>query len=116
MALNWKEGEIRQRLSNLIDHVIETAFQDEIISPDEEALIEVIRQGVRDLETQMKQMIQRQISLEQAEQEIREMFERVLSQAAQTAKNDGTITADELLIIDRLAKYIRNEDIAEYID
>lgn len=115
MAFTWNGGEIRQRLSNLIDHVIETAFQDERISSDEEKLIEVIRRGMWDLEIQIKEMVQHQISLEVAEQEISEMFEKVLSQTAQTAKTDGTITADELSIIDHLAKYIRNEDISDYI-
>jgi hypothetical protein len=115
MTFIWKESEIRYKLSNLIDHVIETAFQDKVISSDEETLIEVIRGEMRNLEKQIKQLVESQITIDSAEQRIRDMFEMVLTQTAQTAKNDGTITADELMIIDRLAKYIRNEDFRDYI-
>lgn len=115
MTFTWKESEIHYKLSNLIDYVIETAFQDEIISSDEESLIEVIRGEMWNLEKQIKQLVESQISIDGAEQKIKEMFEMVLSQTAQTAKKDGTITADELLIIDRLAKYIRKENFRDYI-
>lgn len=116
MTINWKKDEINVRISRLLDTVVNLAMADDIITDEEEQLLQVIRKELWSLKDEFELMVAEEMSLDDATKRTKELFEQVIKKATAKAKEDGTITNDELILIDRIAKYLRNEDISEYLD
>ena len=116
MEITWKKGEITQRLMRLCDTLIEIAMEDDIISDDEQALIDVMKKHVMDVEDQFALMIDQQKPVDEVIKQTKVLFERAIEATAREARKDGTITADELILIDRVAKSLRREDLTKYFE
>ncbi|MDH5404743.1 MAG: hypothetical protein OEZ01_10165 [Candidatus Heimdallarchaeota archaeon] len=115
MGFNWKKEEIEVKISRLLDSIINLAMVDEVITPDEESIIEVCRSKLWGLEHEFLAMTEKNLDVDSARVRIKELFEEVIKSAVDKAKSDGTITSDELILIDRVTKFLRSTNLEEFI-
>jgi len=114
MGIVWKKEEITRRLTDIVDHIVAVALKDDVITTDEQELLDVIRQHLLSFESTFEALIEEHRDVEQVMSKTRALFEQAIATAAQQARKDGTITSDELILIDRMAKSLRNEDLSRY--
>lgn len=112
MTIEWDRREIHSKLSGLMDRITHLAMDDNVISIDEQELIDVIKNHVFSFEDQIEIMVDDNDDFPTIVQKVKNIFEGGIEAAARQARKDGTITSDELILIDRLAKSLRNEDVS----
>jgi hypothetical protein len=115
MTIEWNRNEIHSKLNGLMDRITHLAMQDNVISEDEQELIDVIKNHVFSFEGQIEEMVESHDDLPTIVEKVKSVFESGIEAAARQARKDGTITADELILIDRLAKSLRNEDVGSLL-
>jgi len=115
MSFEWKREEIRSRLTQLLNSLIKIAMEDEIVSEDEQAIIDTLSRHILAMEDEFSQMTTKHYDMEMATNHTRELFEKAIEATVRQAKQDGTITADELILIDRLTKSLRREELSKYL-
>ena len=115
MSFSWDKEEISVRVSRLLDTIVTLANEDEVISPDEEAIIEVVRQKLWGLTDEFENMVDQSFSIEQARTQTKLLLEDVINVVTETAKADNKITGDELVLIDKITKYIRQSNFTDLI-
>ncbi|OLS26059.1 MAG: hypothetical protein HeimC2_16810 [Candidatus Heimdallarchaeota archaeon LC_2] len=115
MSLNWNKDEIHVKISRLLDTIVTLANEDNIISEDEDALIEAARKKLWDMHNEFEIMIDQQMNMQEAKTKTKQLIEKVILDIADTAKKDSQITSDELIIIDRITKFLRNADFTQLL-
>ena len=106
MSINWKRDEVKERSSHLLDTIVALTMADNVVTPDEEELVNVIREQIYSFEAKFSSIVERQLNLEEATAEVTSIFEEVITIAANKAKEDGTITSDELILNEDISKYL----------
>lgn len=112
MSFNWKKDEIDVKISRLLDTIVNLANEDNVISDDEDVIIEATRKKLWSLRSEFEKMIDQNISLEEAKAQTKKLVDQVISSVTEAAKQDSKITSDELILIDRISKYLRNAEFA----
>jgi hypothetical protein len=110
MSFNWKKDEIDVKISRLLDTIVNLANEDNVISNEENIIIEAARKKLWSLRAEFERMIDQNLSLEEAKAQTKKLVDQVISSVTEVAKQDNKITSDELILIDRIAKYLRNAD------
>lgn len=108
----WKIDDINIMTSRILDNLVTIALQDNIVTDDEEAIIESVRQGLWDLEEEIKASID--LPAHEFKRKIREIFNSVLKEVIQTARLDGSITSDERDLISSIRKFMTEENIQQF--
>ncbi len=102
--------EIKSSLSKLIAELERKALEDDIISKDEQALLECVQRDIENLESQLAEMLGSSLD----EQEFRDLAAQVLQDmfenALRVAKSDGKITRDEKELIDIIQRFSLEEE------
>lgn len=114
MEIKWKKEEIKERLTKLLDKIVNLALDDDVISSDEQDIIDTLREHILSFENRFATMIDDHTETEEVMNQLTNYFERAIEATARQARQDGTITSDELILIDRLAKSLRQEDLSKY--
>lgn len=115
MIFNWNKGDIDVKISRLLDTIVNLANEDNVISEEENAIIEAARKKLWDLHIEFEKMIDQKLSLEEAKTQTKILLEQVISGVTDAAKQDKKITSDELILIDRITKFLRNADFTELL-
>ena len=115
MSLNWKKDDIDVKISRLLDTIVNLANEDNVISDDEDVIIEAARKKLWGLHKEFEKMISQQLSLDDAKAKTKTLVEQVIFEVTEAAKKDSKITSDELILIDRISKFLRNTDFAELL-
>ena len=115
MTLNWNKDDIHVKISRLLDTIVNLANEDNVISKDEETLIEAARKKLWDMHKEFEIMIDQQTNLQDVKVKTKQLVERVITEVTETAKKDSKITSDELILIDRITKYLRNVDFTQLL-
>ncbi|MCY3414271.1 MAG: hypothetical protein INQ03_21680 [Candidatus Heimdallarchaeota archaeon] len=115
MRLNWTKEQLYLHISKLLDMMVNVAQEDDVITDDEEAIIEVCRQRLWAEHAEFEKYIDDDTPIDEIRDNISNILQKVLKEATETAKTDGTITSDELKLIDQMAKFIRTNDITKYL-
>lgn len=115
MSIGWKKENVRLKLMELMNNIRTVALEDTVISNDEETILEGLKWDILQLEDEISQIIEDGMDKHEASLRIKQLFENVIDSSAKSAKDDGTITAEELVMIDKLAKYLRNMDASEFL-
>ncbi|MFV2015046.1 MAG: hypothetical protein ACC656_06445 [Candidatus Heimdallarchaeota archaeon] len=115
MSFNWNKDDINVKISRLLDTIVNLANEDNVISEEEDAIIEAARKKLWSLHHEFGKMIDQKLSLEEARAQTRKLVEQVISGVTEAAKQDNKITSDELILIDRIAKYLRNADFTDLL-
>lgn len=116
MSLNWNKSDIDVKISRLLDTIVNLANEDNVMSNDESAIIEAARAKLWGLHKEFEKMIDQQLSLEDARTKTKKYVEQVISEVTNAAKKDNKITSDELILIDRISKFLRNTDFASLLN
>lgn len=112
--MKFEEENLQKQISQLLDMIIKVANQDNKITADENSLIEIIKTKMSSLEDEFLKLINKQLNTELLATEVKNLIEVVLNQTVEKAKEDGVITVDEIVIIDRLAKFLRSPKFIEF--
>lgn len=115
MSFNWNKDDINVKISRLLDTIVNLANEDNVISAEEDVIIEAARKKLWGLHLEFEKMIDQKLSLEEAKTHTKKILEQVISAVTEAAKQDKKITSDELILIDRITKYLRNTDFTELL-
>ncbi|MHA2028129.1 MAG: hypothetical protein ACW99A_04395 [Candidatus Kariarchaeaceae archaeon] len=116
MSFNWNKDEINVKISRLLDTIVNLANEDNVISDDEDVIIEAARQKLWGLHSDFEKMIDQNLSIEEAKSQTMLLLEQVITGVTDAAKKDKKITSDELVLIDRIAKFLRNTDFTDLLN
>ncbi len=115
MSLNWNKDDIHVKISRILDTIVNLANEDNVITEDEETIIEAARKKLWDMNKEFEKMIDQKMSLQDAKDRTKLLIKRVIAEVTDTAKKDSKITSDELILIDRITKFLRNTDFTELL-
>ncbi len=111
--MDWKPEEIRIRLSRLLDTLVSLAMEDNLVTDDEEAIIERIRFTLWSLENEL---MGSQIMDEfQFREKIKNLFDNALQQVLATARADGLITSEENRLISKIKEFLQSNGLSRLI-
>ncbi|RMG30558.1 MAG: hypothetical protein D6732_15945 [Methanobacteriota archaeon] len=111
--MDWKPEEIRIRLSRLLDTLVSLAMEDNLVTDDEEAIIERIRFTLWSLENEL--MGAQNIDEYRFKEKIQTLFDNALQQVIMTARADGLITSDENRLITKIKEFLQNNGLSRLL-
>ncbi len=115
MTFSWNPDDLDLHISRMLDLIVNLANEDNIVTVDEEVMIEALRQKLWQLKPKFDEIVQHSNSIDEAREQIKILFKNVLNEMADTATADKKVSADELKMLDKLAKYIRENDFSQII-
>ncbi len=111
--MDWKPEEIRIRLSRLLDTLVTLAMEDNLVTDDEEAIIERIRFALWSLENEFQELIK--LDEYSFRNKMQSMFDKVLQDVISTARADGLITSDENRLIKKIKEFLATNGLSRII-
>ncbi len=102
--------DIKSLLSVLITNLEAKALEDNVISPDEKALLESVRWDIENLDTQLLEMLGSNLGDKEFKDLATQVLQDMLENALRVAKSDGKITEDERGLIDIIEKFSSQEE------
>ena len=115
MPLEWNVKDINIHTSRMLDELINLANLDNLITEEEDMIIEACREKIWALQNEFTQMVENNLDLPSVRSKVKSMLKNIIHTAAEAARADGKITSDELYLVDRLNKYIRDNDFSKII-
>lgn len=85
----------------------EIALEDNQITDEEQAILDIVKTGTRNLEEQVIQMLESELEDNEFIDLVTEVFNDIIKNVVYEAKLDGVITSDEQRLIDRLRSYMK---------
>lgn len=98
-------NEMVAELTGLIEEIVQTAMNDSVISEDEEALINEIKQRIEDLKLVLSVSLENAEDLDTLDEVFEESLKKLVSQSISTAKQDDVITSDEIEILKKVIEF-----------
>ena len=95
VLFNWKKDEINVKISRLLDTIVNLANEDNVISEEEDVIIEAARKKLWGLRQEFERMIDQKLGLEEARTKTRSMVEQVIAGVTEAAKQDDKIIFKE---------------------
>lgn len=111
--MDWKPEEIRIRLSRLLDTLVTLAMEDNLVTDDEEAIIERIRFTLWSLENELMDL--ENLDDYQFREKIQNLFDNALQQVIMTARADGLITSEENRLILKIKEFLQTNGLSRLI-
>lgn len=102
--------DIKSLLSDLMSKLEEKALEDNIISPDERALLDCIRNDIENLDEQLSEMLGSSLDDQEFKDLATQVLKDMLENALEVAKSDGTITREERGLIDIIERFSQGDD------
>ncbi len=111
--MDWKPEEIKIRVSRLLDTLVTLAMEDNIVTDEEEAIIERIRFALWSMENQFQDYIK--LNEFEFRNKVQDMFDRVIQEVMMKAREDGIITSDENRLITKIKDFLREDGLSRII-
>lgn len=103
--------EIKIRLIRVTERLRQIAMEDEIITPDEQTILDIVKTGVKNLEIQVIQVLESDLGEEEFQDLVIEVFNDIIKNVVTAANLDGIITSDEQKLIDQLREIVNTGGI-----
>ena len=99
---------IQQAVKLCMSELKSIALQDNVITDDEKAILDKIEFDFSNLENQIIQVLESDLSEDEFQDLITDFLEDVVSNVTHLAMSDETITDDEQNLIDRIKKFVED--------
>ena len=96
------ESEVRERLKRVFDSCVEVALADGVITEDEQAILDSVKEGVAGVERQLMEMLNEDHDDDEFADLVAQCFEYLVENARLVALADGVITEDEQALLIQL--------------
>ena len=97
---------IKNSLNIIIDKLMKIAMSDNILTSDEEALIQSIKTDLTQVEQQLLQVLESDLSDDEFEDLLHQLLHTSLQNATKKAMEDGVVNYDERNILLQLNKLV----------
>lgn len=97
---------IQEAIKLCLKELRDIALEDQIITEDEQAIITKIEYDFNNLETQVVQVLESDLSEDEFQDLIADFLEDVVENVTLVAMADNHITEDEEKLIDRIRKFV----------
>jgi hypothetical protein len=98
--------EIDQQISNLIDKLRKTAMEDLQITFEEQAIMDKIEEDLQNLQSQIIQVLESELDDEEFDDLVNDFLNDIIHNIIDVAKLDGTISDDELRLINAVQDFV----------
>ena len=78
MSFSWKNDEIDVKISRLLDTIVNLANEDNVISEEEDVIIEAARKKLWSLRAEFEKMMEEKLSLSEARIKAKSLVEQVV--------------------------------------
>ncbi len=101
----------RREISKILEEVCvslkEVALEDNEITSEEQAILDIVNTGIANLEEQIFQMLESELDETEFVDLVTEVFNDIIKNVVNEAKLDGIITSDEQKLIDKLRSFVK---------
>ncbi len=101
--------EVFIHIKKLCDNLQAIALEDDQITDDEQAILDIVNNAIQNLEEQTIQIFESELDNDEFSDLLMEIFNDIVKNVVNTAKLDGVITSDEQKLIDRIRQFISEE-------
>jgi tellurite resistance protein len=96
------QEDVRAALRSLFDSSVQVAMADGVITADERAILDAVKDGVAAVDRQFMEMLNESHDDEAFQDLVGQIFGYIVGRATEVALGDGVITPDEQAIIENL--------------
>ncbi|RMG30585.1 MAG: hypothetical protein D6732_16080 [Methanobacteriota archaeon] len=104
-------AEISTILNSVCIALKEVAMEDNEITQEEQAILDIVNTGISNLEDQILQMLESELDENEFVDLVTEVFNDIIKNVVNEAKLDGIITTDEQKLIDKLRSFVKEGGI-----
>lgn len=101
---------INTEINTLLKDLYTIAREDNIISLDEKFILDEINQGLKNLQIQVFQILESNLSDEEFNDILIDLLHDIIDNVVKTAEADGVITGDEKKLVDRIYGFVQSNE------
>ncbi len=103
--------DIKKELNQLSESLESIALEDNQITEDEQAILDLVLRGITTLESQHLEILQTDLDDEEYKEIVLDFLRDLLYNAMNKAKEDGVVTPDEEKLLNKLESFIEKGEI-----
>lgn len=97
--------EIKRNLQDFFTSLVALANEDDVITEEEQNVLDKIKEGIDDLEEQLFQVLESNLSIAEIKDIERQILQDIVHNTMNVIEEDGVVSKDESVLLTQLEKF-----------